>query len=233
MILAPYLRQRFVDANANPLAGGFLYTYVAGTTTPLTTYTDQAGTENENPIELDANGECDLWLDESLAYKFSLTDADDVPIYTIDHVLITAGIPGWSAGTTYSTGDVVQDASGFGLLYVSLIDNNLGHALSVVADWRRLGGGIRTLTASTTLVSTDEFIRSNTTAGNKTMTLPAIVTTPVGTKITIKDVGTGGFATTVKGSGSDLIDGINTWATTLAQYDSVTVLCTGTVWDII
>jgi hypothetical protein len=38
----PFLQ--FVDANGAPLAGGKLYTYVAGTTTPLATYTTYAGT---------------------------------------------------------------------------------------------------------------------------------------------------------------------------------------------
>ena len=46
-----------------PAAGFKLYTYDSGTTTPKTTYTDQAGTiPNTNPITLDAQGMCELWL---------------------------------------------------------------------------------------------------------------------------------------------------------------------------
>ena len=42
---------QFFDNNGNPLVGGKLYTYAAGTTTPLATYTDaSSGTPNTNPI---------------------------------------------------------------------------------------------------------------------------------------------------------------------------------------
>lgn len=52
----------FFDAGV-PAAGYKLYTYDSGTTTPKTTYTDQAGTiPNTNPITLDARGMCELWL---------------------------------------------------------------------------------------------------------------------------------------------------------------------------
>ena len=53
---------QFFDAGV-PAAGYKLYTYDSGTTTPKTTYTDQAGTiPNTNPITLDADGMCELWL---------------------------------------------------------------------------------------------------------------------------------------------------------------------------
>ena len=53
---------QFFNAGA-PAAGFKLYTYESGTTTPKTTYTDQAGTiPNTNPITLDADGMCELWL---------------------------------------------------------------------------------------------------------------------------------------------------------------------------
>ena len=46
-----------------PAAGFKLYTYDSGTPTPKATYTDQAGTiPNTNPITLDAQGMCELWL---------------------------------------------------------------------------------------------------------------------------------------------------------------------------
>ena len=53
---------QFFNAGA-PAAGFKLYTYESGTTTPKTTYTDQAGTiPNTNPITLDSDGMCELWL---------------------------------------------------------------------------------------------------------------------------------------------------------------------------
>ena len=49
-----------------------LYTYITGTTTNKTTYTDQAGTtSNANPIILGTDGGCSLWLDTG-EYTFVL-----------------------------------------------------------------------------------------------------------------------------------------------------------------
>jgi len=61
-----------------PLAGGLLFTYAAGTNTKLATYTDSTGgTPNTNPIVLNANGECDLWLTDGQAYKLVLSPSTD------------------------------------------------------------------------------------------------------------------------------------------------------------
>lgn len=48
---------QFLDGTGKVLAGGFLYTYQAGTNTPEPTYADNLGTiQNPNPILLDATG---------------------------------------------------------------------------------------------------------------------------------------------------------------------------------
>lgn len=70
--LAPYVRIRELDANGNPLAGGKLYTYRTGTSTPKTTYSDATGTVNANPIILDSEGSADVWIDSDEAYRFRL-----------------------------------------------------------------------------------------------------------------------------------------------------------------
>ena len=72
------------------LTGGKLYTYAAGTTTPQTTYTTSAGNVAwTNPIVLDAAGRVpgsgEIWLSYA-AYKFVLTDANDVLIATYDNI---------------------------------------------------------------------------------------------------------------------------------------------------
>lgn len=70
---------QFFDDDGNPLALGKLYTYEADSTTPKATYTDQsAGTQNANPIILDAAGRASIWIDG--AYKFVLKDSNDVTI---------------------------------------------------------------------------------------------------------------------------------------------------------
>jgi hypothetical protein len=77
---------QFFDNNGNPLVGGKLYTYAAGTTTPLATYTDaSAGTPNTNPIILDSRGEANVWL-LATTYKFLLTDSTDATIWTVDNI---------------------------------------------------------------------------------------------------------------------------------------------------
>lgn len=84
--LIPTIKQQFLDLNGDPLAGGFVYSYAAGTNTPLATYTDQTeDTENSNPIELDANGEADIWIGSS-SYKFVIKTSADVTVKTVDAV---------------------------------------------------------------------------------------------------------------------------------------------------
>lgn len=84
--LTPSAKQQFFDANGNPLSGGKLYTYAAGTTTPLATYTDSSGTTpNANPVILDSRGEANLWLG-SAVYKFKLTTSTDVEVWTVDNI---------------------------------------------------------------------------------------------------------------------------------------------------
>lgn len=84
--LAPLPVFRAFDVTGIPLAGGKLYTYEAGTTTPLATYTDSTGnTANANPVILDSAGQANVWLSLQ-AYKFVLTDADDVPQWTVDQI---------------------------------------------------------------------------------------------------------------------------------------------------
>ena len=50
------------------------------------------------------------------------------------------GVPEWDANTTYYTGDFCKGV-GEGKLYVSLIDNNLNHAVSDTAYWEEFSSG--------------------------------------------------------------------------------------------
>lgn len=231
--LSPTFRQRFFDSNGLPLNGGKLYAYAAGTTTPQDTYVNASGTLNTNPVTLDANGYADVWIDPTLSYKFILKDSGGNTLWTVDNVSSPFEVTAWSSTVSYSQGQIVADSSGYGLFYVSLTNNNVNNALTSVSNWRRLNGNIRTLSTNTTLLVTDELIRSNSTAGSLTHTLPPVATTSIGTRITIKDVGTGGNSTSVKGNASELIDGINTWGTALTQYMQATFECNGTSWDVI
>ena len=85
-VLTPSPKTAFVDAAGQPLVGGQLYTYIAGTTTLQATYTDAtATTANTNPIILDSRGEANVWLG-SAVYKFVLKDADGALIWTVDYI---------------------------------------------------------------------------------------------------------------------------------------------------
>lgn len=233
--LSPLIRQRFFDdATGAPLAGGQLFTYAAGTTTPQSTYSNSTGTVNANPVVLNSHGYADVWLDPSLVYKFVLQDANSNTLWTVDNVNFPVVVTAWSSTISYSMGAIVQDASGYGLFYVSLTNNNLNNALATsVSNWRRLGGNNRTVSTNTTILATDELLRSNSTSGNLTHTLPACSTTSIGTRIKIKDVGTGGNTTSVKGNGTDNIDGANTYANVLHQYDAIEVQNSGSTWDVL
>jgi len=94
--LTPTPKQQFTDSSGVPLVSGLLYTYTAGTTTPVTTYKDQAASvTNANPIVLDSRGECDLWL-VSGSYKFILKTSGGTTIWTVDNIDTSVSI---SSGT--------------------------------------------------------------------------------------------------------------------------------------
>jgi hypothetical protein len=119
--LAPTPKLQFFDANGAPLVGGKLYTYAAGTTTPLASYTDSTGnTANTNPIILDSRGEANVWLSGAI-YKFALYSATNVLIWTVDNI----------TGTTFSsnaTGTGSQVAfsvvNGFTAIYINGVYQN-------------------------------------------------------------------------------------------------------------
>lgn len=82
---------QFFDDNGDPLSGGKIYTYVTGTTTPLTTYTTSSGlVARTNPIVLDAAGRItdsgEIWLTDGAVYKFVLKTSTDTLIKTWDSI---------------------------------------------------------------------------------------------------------------------------------------------------
>jgi hypothetical protein len=82
---------QFFDNNGNPLAGGKIYTYAAGTTTNQATYTTAAGViAHSNPIILDAAGRVpsgEIWLTDGLQYKFVIKTSTDVQIGSYDNII--------------------------------------------------------------------------------------------------------------------------------------------------
>jgi hypothetical protein len=80
---------QFFDANGVPLSGGLIYTYLAGTSTPVTTFTSASGTTNNtNPIVLNAAGRtpAEIWLNGGVFYKFILKSSTYVQIGSYDNI---------------------------------------------------------------------------------------------------------------------------------------------------
>lgn len=87
--LSPLFNDAQLDNNGLPLSGGQVYWYIAGTTTPVTVYTESSGSiVNTNPVELNTRGEPvqPIWLPTGQAYKAVLTDAVGGLIRTIDNI---------------------------------------------------------------------------------------------------------------------------------------------------
>jgi len=79
----------FFDNNGIPLNGGLIYTYQAGSSTPLATYTTNSGTvANSNPIVLGTNGISpnEIWLQTGFSYKFVIQTSTGVTIQTLDNI---------------------------------------------------------------------------------------------------------------------------------------------------
>jgi hypothetical protein len=84
---------QFFDDNGDPLSGGKIFTYAAGTTDAKATYTDFTGnTAHANPIILDAAGRppSEVWLTYGDSYKFILKDSLNTLVGTFDNI---DGIP--------------------------------------------------------------------------------------------------------------------------------------------
>src|ERR1700744_5206634 len=78
-----------------PLQGGFVATYLAGSVTPVTSYTDSTGTtQNANPIPLSSAGRLQsaggapvaCWLPQGVAHKMVITDSGGNFILGLDNL---------------------------------------------------------------------------------------------------------------------------------------------------
>lgn len=122
--LAPQPKQQYFDNAGNPLVGGQLYTFAAGTSVPKAVFTTpDETTAHPNPTVLDARGEAAIFWKG--AYKVALRSAVGVLLWTVDNVS-----PGASGGTSGTTGDV--DVKTFGAVGDGVTDDTA--ALQAAAD---------------------------------------------------------------------------------------------------
>lgn len=85
LLFNPFIQ--VVNANGKPYAGAKLYTYQAGTTTPLASYADASlTTPHANPVVADANGTFPAIYLQKQSYKLRLETSANVLIDETDNV---------------------------------------------------------------------------------------------------------------------------------------------------
>jgi microcystin-dependent protein len=101
--------QQFFDNNGIPNAGGLIYTYQAGSSTLLSTYTTVNGNiANTNPIVLDAYGRTpnEIWMQTGYSYKFIIQTSSAVTLQTLDDLYpILQSAP--AVSTTFTAGMII------------------------------------------------------------------------------------------------------------------------------
>lgn len=130
---------QFFDRNGKPLTSGKLFTYIAGSSTPVVTYkTIGGGTEsanrNTNPIILDMAGMAELVISTDTAYRFVLFDKNDAPIAEWDNVT-AGGSEGGSSSNVYVEGtsgeiDVEEESAGLIRRFVISLSDSVKNAIS-------------------------------------------------------------------------------------------------------
>lgn len=93
--IMPMIRNQYLNDNGVPLAGGKIYTLMAGMPlSPLyyqTTYQDANGLiPHANPVVLDAGGRATVYLDDTAAYKIILEDENGNIVWTEDGVTMSS-----------------------------------------------------------------------------------------------------------------------------------------------
>ena len=132
-LFSPWGNQQFFDENGDPATGWKIYTYAAGSSTALSTFTTAAGAvAQSNPIILNSLGlptTGQVWLTSGLSYKLVLTNASDVVKKTADDI---TGVTGTSSVTQWV-------ASGLTPTYISATSFTLaGDQTSTFHVGRRL-----------------------------------------------------------------------------------------------
>lgn len=129
--LMPEVFPQYFDANGDPLSGGTITFYFAGTTTPQAAYSNSSRiTPTSNPLTLDSTGRptTPIFLSPQASYKVVLKDAGGVTIRSIDNVSDVAYIAALAVAPVFqlttATGTVNDfDLTGsFGSPTVSLIN---------------------------------------------------------------------------------------------------------------
>ena len=162
----------FLGTTGLPLSGGKIYTYQAGSSTPLATYTTINGTiANANPIILGTDGRTpnEIWLTYGYNYKFILQDSVGSTIATYDNLYgILGTIP--AASSTLPTGMILLWSGAVGSIPTGyyLCDGNNG--TPDLRDRFLVGAG-NTYSVNQTGGSADAIVVSHTHTATSTSTV--------------------------------------------------------------
>ena len=217
---------QFFDNNGAPLNAGKIYTYQAGSSTPLSTYTDNAGlTANTNPIILGTSGRPpnEIWLTDGVFYKFILKDSSDVTIQTYDNLYGILGVIPSVAPSSVPTGCILLWSGSIGSIPAGFVLCNGLNSTPDLRDRFVIGAG-STYAVDGTGGSANAIVVSHT----HTATSTTAITDPGHTHSTnvaiIGATGAGNF--TVGGGGGTT--SINTNTTGITAATTTTVATAGT-----
>lgn len=148
--------------------------------------------------------------------------------YQISYIFQT-GLAEWDAATIYFIGSLVND--GLGGTFVSLTDTNTGNAITDGTKWSKISGMLaRGISTTATIAYSDLFIEA-TGASNYTASLPAATALQNGKYFIIRCSTTAGAQVAVDVTGGGTVGGVT--AISLLAGETVTVRCTGTLYEII
>lgn len=156
--LSPIANDQIFDSAGDPLVGGQVETYLAGSSTPAATYTSDTGlVQNGNPIILNALGYAPnaVWLSSGVTYKFIIKNADGAVLRTIDNVAgindasvsqsqwVQSGLtPTYISATSFSlvgdqtaifhVGRRLQTLNTLGLIYSTIATSTFGAGVTTI-----------------------------------------------------------------------------------------------------
>ena len=245
---------QFFDGAGNPLAGGRIFTYTAGTTTPEAAYTSiGGGTAHSNPIVLNSEGRvpAEIWLSEAVSYKFVLQTAASVQIGTYDDIsgvndLTVSGIS-WSnvTGTPttlsgYGITDALSTATAAATYApiasptftgTALIPDNAPSSTNFPVGYRE--APLNSKAINYTLIASDAGKTVAMNGSSVTLTIPANATVPfsTGTVFIVINLNASALSIAITSDTLTLVNSTTTGTRTLAQNGVATCIKIGaTSW---